>query len=189
MTRDQYIKKFDSTAIYSTMGTGLFPSVMIAQGILESSDRNGKVANSILAREYHNHFGIKASKSWEGDTVSIRTGEYIAGQYKTIKDEFRAYKSPKESFKDRVKFLQENPRYTKGGVFTANSPQAQAWALQNSGYATSPTYAKTLINLIEKHDLEELDTRQNRIKITRNVSIVVGIIAIAIALVFYLLNQ
>jgi flagellum-specific peptidoglycan hydrolase FlgJ len=150
--RLNYIKQYTSAVINAAKGTGLFPSLFMAQAILESG--NGQ---STLAKKYNNHFGIKASKNWKGKVIDMNTREVFDGKEVYIKDGFRWYNNPLDSFIDRVSFLKNNPRYTKHGVFTAQSPEAQADALQRAGYATAPNYAQTLKWLIQKYNLKSLD--------------------------------
>ncbi len=138
--------------------TGLFPSVMMAQAILESSDKYGIPGNSVLARKYNNHFGIKADKSWQGKKVNLKTREVLEGGEVIIADYFRVYDDPARSFTDRVRFLQKNKRYAKARVFLSPSPDAQAEALQAAGYATDPQYAAILKRLISKCKLNGLDS-------------------------------
>ncbi len=152
--RRDYIKKYTSLVIRASKGTGLFPSVFMAQAILESG--NGQ---SPLAKKYNNHFGIKASRDWKGKVIDMRTREVFNGKDVYIKDGFRWYDNEIDSFKDRVAFLKVNSRYTQHGVFTAKTPEAQARALQRAGYATDPDYAKTLIWLIKTYNLKELDEK------------------------------
>lgn len=155
--RIEYIKKYAPLIIAITKGTKIFPSVMMAQAILES--RNGE---SILASKYNNHFGIKATKDWTGKTVNLNTREVVNNKDVYIKDNFRFYHTVKNSFKDHAKFLKENPRYTKGGVFSAKNPKQQTRSLQNSGYATSPKYASTLNWIIKEYKLENMDIHKSK---------------------------
>jgi flagellum-specific peptidoglycan hydrolase FlgJ len=157
MTRQEYIQKFRNVVIEAAKGTGLFPSVMMAQAILESSDKNGVPGNSSLAKIYNNHFGIKADKSWTGKKINLKTREVFDGKEVVIGDFFRVYDEAIQSFKDRVAFLKKHSRYTKAGVFTAQTPEAQASALQLAGYATDPNYASMINSLIKKLNLQELD--------------------------------
>ncbi len=186
MTRLEYIQHFKKSVISVTKGTGLFPSVMMAQAILESSD-----GNSELAKKYNNHFGIKADSSWRGDVINMNTGEYLQGQYVTIKDGFRVYENPKDSFDDRVTFLQENPRYEKAGVFSASTPKEQIQALQNAGYSTSPNYASTLLSIMTKYNLFSLDELQEKMIRNRRYLILAVFIFFLISggLYFYLVNK
>lgn len=157
MTRQAYIEKFRDIVREAVHGTGLFASVMMAQAILESADKNGIPGNSTLARVYHNHFGIKSGTSWRGKRVNLRTREVLEGKCVTMDDYFRVYDDATQSFRDRVRFLIRNGRYMRHGVFRATTPQAQADALQAAGYATDPHYARLLKLLIERHKLTTLD--------------------------------
>lgn len=151
--RLEYIKRFTNAVVNAAKGTGLFPSLFMAQAILESG--NG---TSSLASKYNNHFGIKASKDWKGKVIDMKTREVFDGKDVYIKDGFRWYDNPNDSFKDRADFLKKNPRYTKYGVFTAKTPEEQADALQRAGYATDPNYASTLKWIINKYNLKALDS-------------------------------
>lgn len=156
LNRAQWIESHADVIRQTLAGSGIFPAVAIAQLIVESqgkwTDGNYYIGQSILAKHYNNYFGIKAAGGWNGATVTLKTGEYIGGKKVTVNGTFRAYPSFGASLFDYVKFLKENPRYTTHGVFTANTPQKQAEALQAAGYATSPNYAtllKSVINSIE----------------------------------------
>lgn len=154
MTRQQYIDTYKDAAVYSTIGTGLFPSVQLAQGIVESG--NG---NSVLAQPpYNNHFGIKADQSWTGPSVNMATREVVNGADTTQGAYFRVYPNADASYADRVKFLQDNSRYTNNGVFSAPDPMSQLQALQAAGYATDPNYASIIDQVLTNNDLTVLDT-------------------------------
>lgn len=142
-SRQIFIQKVAAPAQQACKGTGLFPSLMIAQAILESGE--GK---SGLSASYNNYFGIKAGGGWTGKTVTLPTREVLNGKSVTVQAAFRAYNSLLDGFKDRCKFLRDNPRYAKAGVFTAATPEAQAEAFQKAGYATDPQYAKLLCQII-----------------------------------------
>lgn len=157
LTRSEFINKFADTVKKASYGTGLFPSLFMAQAILESADSKGNPGNSGLARNHNNFFGIKADKSWTGAKAILKTREVIDGKEVYVDEPFRKYKTPFDSFVDRVLFLQKNKRYANNGVFSAKTPEAQAEALQRAGYATDPNYSKMLISLINKHGLKSLD--------------------------------
>lgn len=157
MTRRDYIEKYTHAAIDSTKGNGLFPSLVMAQAILESSDKYGQPGESHLAKHYNNHFGIKADKGWKGKKVNLKTGEVLENKAVTIMDYFRVYEHALQSFVDRNDFLINNSRYRKAGVFDAPTPEKQADTLQKAGYATDPAYAAKLKNLIQTYNLKELD--------------------------------
>lgn len=153
MTRTAYIAVIAPLAVQARKEyPALFPSLAIAQAILESG--NGR---SELASKYNNHFGIKANSAWKGKVVSMRTKEVYDTREVTVVDGFRVYDTIQDSFADRNRFLARNRRYTTNGVFSATTPQAQAQALQRAGYATDPKYATKLIDLMAGQGLERFD--------------------------------
>ena len=152
MTREEYIDRYKDEAISATRGTGLFPSVLMTQGIVESN--NG---NSLLASKYNNHFGIKADSSWKGEKVNMQTREVFSGNSVVIGDYFRVYKTAEEGFRDRTNFLLSNPRYRAAGVFNAKTPEEQIEALKRAGYATDPAYVSILTSVLHRYNLSALD--------------------------------
>ena len=144
VSRNEFVIKYYPFVKNITSGTGIYIETLLAQAILESQGKvNGVylVGGSLLAKNYNNLFGIKASSGWKGAAVNLKTREVFANQSVTITDTFRVYNSPEDSMKDYVTFLKVNPRYTKAGVFEAKSYKDQAAALQKGGYATDPNYA------------------------------------------------
>lgn len=153
LSTSQYIDKIGNDAVKSTKGTNLFPSVLIAQAIIESG--NG---SSSLAREpYNNHFGIKATSSWKGSRVEMMTSEFINGKWIKVKQPFRAYPNTVSSLKDRNKLFNLS-RYKK--VLTAITPEEQATEIHKAGYATAPTYAASLITIINRYNLKRFDEKK-----------------------------
>ena len=125
---------------------GVPASITLAQGILESGSGKSK-----LAVEANNHFGIKCHDTWSGATMHIDDD--------APNECFRKYKSVDQSFEDHSVFLKK-PRYEE--LFALEITDYKGWAqgLKKCGYATSPTYAKCLIDLIEKYELTQFDTEQ-----------------------------
>ncbi len=158
--RKVFVDKYTDAVINGVGNTGLFPSVKMAQAILESADKNGIPGNSQLAKLHNNFFGIKAGKSWKGDIVNMPTREVINGKSVMMSQVFRKYAKPADSFQDHTNFLMTNKRYITGGVFSASTPELQASALQKSGYATDPNYATTLVKIIDKYNLKTLDEKK-----------------------------
>lgn len=133
-----------STAIQQMVKYKIPASITLAQAILESGCGNGE-----LARKGNNHFGIKCH-DWKGATILIDDNKE--------NECFRAYASAEESFEDHSLFLTTKKRYA--GLFSTPITDYSAWArgLKNAGYATNPSYASLLINLIEELKLYELDS-------------------------------
>jgi len=130
--------------------TGIPASIKMAQAILESGG-----GTSTLSHKAKNHFGIKCSNNWQGDTYYHEDDDYKNG--KLIKSCFRKYKSPSESFIAHSEFLQVNRRYAS--LFELDPTDYHGWAkgLKKAGYATAKTYDKRLISLIEEYELYNLD--------------------------------
>ena len=152
----KFIEEIKDEAIKNYKEYKILPSITIAQAILESS-----WGESDLAQIYNNLFGIKADSSWKGESVLLETFEFYDTK---IEDKFRVYSNKNQSIKDHAKFLVDNQRYKKYGVFEAKTYIEQAYALQNAGYSTSEDdsgqkrYAKDLIELIRQYNLQLIDS-------------------------------
>lgn len=140
MSREEYILKFKDLAISEMKRSGIPASITLAQGCLESS--NG---NSRLATEGNNHFGIKCKKNW--------TGKRIHHTDDAPNECFRKYNNAEESYVDHSDFLVNSPRYA--ALFTLHISDYKQWAhgLKKAGYATDPSYADRLIKIIEDNQL------------------------------------
>jgi len=128
---------------------GFFRSVIIAQAAIESN-----WGRSSLSAKYNNYFGIKASKSWKGKTVNMKTGEVFDGKQVTINSNFRVYDSLAESIRDRNRLLRM-PRYK--AVEPAATPQAQAEAIKTAGYCTATNYVTSIMATIKANNLTQYD--------------------------------
>ena len=141
-----YIDKYKEMAMQQQQKYRIPASITLAQGLLESG-----AGRSRLAREANNHFGIKVPGGW--------TGPYILVDDDRPKEKFRKYRSAEESYEDHSLFLKK-PRYSR--LFTYRITAYKAWAkgLKACGYASSPTYAQSLIRFIEMYSLHQFDTRK-----------------------------
>lgn len=141
---EEYIDMYKDLAIDNMREYKIPASIKMAQAILESGSGNGR-----LAREAHNHFGIKCKNTWTGK--SVRHTDDAPDEC------FRMYDSTEESFKDHSEFLAYRPYYKK--LFTLDPSDYVGWAkgLKQAGYATDPKYAEKLISIIERYELYELD--------------------------------
>lgn len=156
---EDFIKRNAADVIRSVQKTSLFPSVKMAQMIIESSgkDANGKfgIGKGLAVRKANNYFGIKADRRWQGKKVALSTprdGKPISY--------FRVYPTALDSMKDHTNFLLVNSRYKAHGVFTSANPFIQVEALQRAGYSESPNYSKALRGLINAYNLTALDNKK-----------------------------
>jgi flagellum-specific peptidoglycan hydrolase FlgJ len=151
-----FIIKHSKDVIKSVNGKKIFPSIKMAQMIIESSgrDENGKfgIGKGLAVRKANNYFGIKADKRWKGRKIALSTPK--DGKPVSL---FRVYTSPLDSLLDHTQFLLKNSRYSTNHVFEAKTPQGQAEALQRAGYSESPTYSRALIALVKAYKLTDLD--------------------------------
>lgn len=138
-----YIEKYKDLAVEQMEKHRIPASITLAQGLLESG-----AGNSDLAKKSNNHFGIKCGSNWFGPTTS----HFDDGRNEC----FRVYSTVRESYEDHSQFLQKE-RYNR--LFRLSPVDYKGWArgLKSCGYATSPTYADRLIDLIELYELNKLD--------------------------------
>jgi len=65
-----------------------------------------------------------------------------------MRDAFRAYEDPSQSFHDYADFLQSNPRYQQA-LSQADDAEAFTRSLQAAGYATDPQYADKILRIAD----------------------------------------
>lgn len=160
-----FVKKYYLFAKQSEKDSGISALALLTQASLESGWANHAPGNML--------FGIKADKNWKGQKQLITTTEYHKTdtviypeilsieppndvhpktyKYK-VRDWFRAYDSPTESFTDHANFLKKNKRYANA-LKVAHIPELFLSELAKAGYATAPNYnailqsvLKTIIN-------------------------------------------
>ncbi len=148
-------------------------SITLAQAALETSYGRKVKGN--------NYFGIKdkTKKSSKTTTTEYYTAEEAeANSYKivskkkvivkgktlykcSIKDHFKQYKSPWESFRAHSVFLSKNARYaplfTGGKSFEAWADKIGSMKQGGVGYATDPVYGRLLKKIIQRYHLDLLD--------------------------------
>ena len=143
----EYIKKYSSMAVDQMRRHRIPASIILSQGLLESA-----AGKSTLATEAHNHFGIKVSTGWNGP--------YIVRDDDAKGEHFRKYQTDAESFEDHSLFLKKQ-RYSKLFLLDIRDYRGWAYGLKECGYATNPTYAETLIRIIENYQLYNYDGFQS----------------------------
>ena len=142
-----YIDQYHDMAVEQMLKYKIPASITLAQGLLESG-----AGRSELARIGNNHFGIKCHE-WRGR--SMRKDDDLRNEC------FRVYDNARQSFEDHSKFLHQHRRYAR--LFQLRLTDYKGWArgLKECGYATSPTYAQALINIIELYQLDRYDRQRN----------------------------
>ncbi len=145
-SQQDFINSIKDGAIESYKKYHVLPSLTIAQAILESGWGKSAIGNNL--------FGIKAGSDWTGKTQTVGTSEYGSRGYYHINDTFRDYDSISDSIEDHAKLL-TNSRYDS--VRAATDYKTACREVQKDGYATAPSYADSLIELIEQYDLDQWD--------------------------------
>lgn len=128
--------------------SGVPVSVIIGQSIKESGWNH-----SSLARRHHNYFGIKAGSRWTGKTTNMFSREYDAQGDR--RSDFRSYDSPHEGIMGYAD-LMKLERYR--GMREADNYLEAIQALSTSGYATDRRYSQGVKSLVEKYNLDQLDS-------------------------------
>lgn len=148
--KEVFLLKLSPYAQELSTSHGVRPSLLVAQAALESN-----WGNSQLAEESNNYFGIKSKNGREYSTKEFRQGEW-----QEVKSYFKEYDSVYDSILDYADLLKNGTSWNSNlyeEVVQANSYQEAARALTQAGYATDPTYAEKLIEVIEQYQLDELD--------------------------------
>lgn len=139
-----YIARYGNLAVDQMKKYGIPASITLAQGLLESD-----AGRSTLAVKCNNHFGIKCHNDW--------TGRKMYHDDDARQECFRCYSDADDSYRDHSLFLVNGSRYQS--LFKLSVTDYKGWAkgLKAAGYATSPTYADKLIEIIERYGLDRYD--------------------------------
>lgn len=152
--KQAFLDKYADAITIACDGTGIFPSVKIAQAALETGWGQHIVGN--------NMFGIKAQGDptpyWHGEKVAAGTTEVLNGQTVHITSNFRKYATVSDSISDHNLLLINNSHYAN--VLSAKTPEEQCRALQSADYATGSSYAQKLISTINANNLKRYDLKK-----------------------------
>jgi uncharacterized protein (TIGR02594 family) len=98
----------------------------------------------------NNLYNIKADKGWNGPSKVFHVPEDINGRKVWVDDPFRVYSSYEESLRDRMAFLDKNPRYAamkQPGIKGDYAKELKA--LKEARFATNPNYVPNILGIIE----------------------------------------
>ncbi len=140
----KYIDRFKKTAMAEHNQYCIPASITLAQGILESASGQSKLVNKT-----NNHFGIKCIGNCNNKNSYMMADD---DPY----DRFIKYKSAWFSYRHHSRFLISNSRY-EPCFKCGNDYKCWAKQLKKCGYATSKTYDKKLIKIIETYKLYQYD--------------------------------
>lgn len=149
----KFIKDIAFDAYLSGNEYGIYPSIIIAQAVLESS--SGK--SDLSKHPNNNLFGVKGF--YEGESVQMKTREDDgSGKLFFIYANFKKYPDKGASLRDHSQLLREglNGYYYGAWRENAKTPEEAAEFLQGR-YATDTKYASKLMKIIKNYNLERFD--------------------------------
>lgn len=155
MTPQAFLAEIGPAAREAQRRTAIPASVSLAQAILESG-----WGRSQLAQQGKNLFGIKADKSWHGETLNMPTKEFIHNRWTVVDARWRKYATWQDSIEDHAAFFYANPRY-QAALRCVRDYAAFARAVQICGYATAPHYAAKLLTIIDGRELTRFDAPES----------------------------
>ncbi len=176
--QEKFVKNYYTHAEQASKQTGIPALFALAQSALETGWGRTIKGNMM--------FGVKKGTGknyggWSGDTQLITTTEYAStatrrfpfiypgyptktasGKWKyRIKDVFRAYSSPADSFIDWAGLLFTNRRYRPALAYR-KQPYRFAQQIAQAGYATDPNYAEKLQKIMRS--IEKIIDRHHKKK-------------------------
>lgn len=154
MEHSEFIKWLGEKVIATYSKYKILPSLIIAQGILESG-----WGNTELAREYCNYFGLK----WYNDSVCRPYGavnmmtkeEYQVGHVTSIITPFCVFDNVEQSIDCLCRWYWERPKYAE--LIGCTDYRKACLLVKQCGYATDSRYTNKLIRLIDDYNLFKFD--------------------------------
>jgi peptidoglycan hydrolase FlgJ len=140
--KQHFLESLRPHAEAAEAATGVPARFILAQAALESG-WGDKVIRSGDGQSSFNLFGIKAGKSWSGESVEASTTEYRQGMPMKLTQRFRAYADFGAAFTDYANLLK-----SRFGEAVSADAETFAQGLANGGYATDPAYAGKLKTVI-----------------------------------------
>lgn len=140
-------------ATQAAAALGVSARLLIAQSALETGWGRHTLRLDD-GRSSYNLFGIKAGPDWAGPAVRRPSLEFRDGVLAPEVSYFRAYRSPAQSLRDYVDFIQSNPRY-RAALEQAGDDAGFIRAIHHAGYATDPRYADKVIDILNGDALED----------------------------------
>jgi flagellum-specific peptidoglycan hydrolase FlgJ len=141
-TSQSYIEKFKDNAVRIMHETGVPASIVLAVAMHESA--NG---NSNIAKNLNNQFGVKGG----GTNVYYKNNKKVHTAYKK-------YDSVMDSFQDFARIMTERKQFSHlAETLTHYDYLNWAKGIQHNGYCSSHTWAKEVLNIIQKYNLNTFD--------------------------------
>jgi flagellar protein FlgJ len=127
---------------------GIKAEILIAQAALETG-WGQKIIKRTDGSSSYNLFGIKAGRSWSGESTTVSTLEYRDGVMHKEPANFRSYDSFQQSFDDYVEFVKQGAHYQQALKHDGDA-RRYIHSLQDAGYASDPMYAEKVIDIMDR---------------------------------------
>lgn len=149
MTPQEFIDWLEPSAQEQCKPYDLPPSVVIAQGALESGWGKYVIGN-------YNFFGRKWNG--EGPYIEVPTQEWNGSAYVTETDKFQDYPDLLHAIDDWCILITQEPAYANAwGVWCNTHDVEQFVNALGPVYATDPDYADKVISTIRANELTQYD--------------------------------
>mgnify|MGYP001943243385 CR=1 FL=1 len=145
-TVQDYVNRYSETAVSEMQRTGIPASVLLAQGVLESS-----FGNSQLAIQANNHFNI-ACGNWQGELFY-----QWSPKEKQKPSCYRVYDVADESYMEYSNFLIKNKSLSDLLAYQTTNYKKWANAIHKEGLIAKGYPASQLIMVIETYELAAFD--------------------------------
>lgn len=146
--RREFLSQIAKAALESGRLHNVPPSVILAQAALESG-----WGRSRLARDHHNLFGIKASKTQR--SAQFNTLEFGQKGAHIVQARFRSFDSVEQSISHHGDLLSSDARYATTRLVGDNWRSFVAELAPI--YASDPAYAARITQIIERYKLDRWD--------------------------------
>ncbi|MES2279378.1 MAG: glucosaminidase domain-containing protein [Bacteroidota bacterium] len=151
-TSASYIEKFKDNAIEIMHQSGIPASIILGIAMHESG--NG---NSAIAKNLNNQFGMK------GGTTSV----YYKNK-KKVKSAYKQYDSIMDSFNDFARVITEKKKFSHlAEQFSSVDYVGWVKGIERSGYASSKKWGKQVLAIINKYQLNALDSKTDSTEFTQ----------------------
>lgn len=114
---------------------------IVSQAIVETG--NG---TSTLSQVYHNHFGLKCGKYWNGNRISMTTKEEINGSIIDVFDDFRVYRTDADGVAGFFDFI-ATKRYEN--LQKCTTPREWLEVIKSDGYCTASDYVEVCMKYVD----------------------------------------
>jgi len=169
-----FVKEYYSYAKQSENETGVPALVQLAQAAIESGWGKHAPGNNFHGIKLgswpkkkgqllttHEYFKDDKQGRRFPEVINITWSEKKQKFLYRVKDWFRKYNTPGESFEDHANLIRRLSRYAK--AFDTDTPEDFVREVHRGGYSTSPTYSDFVIKVMKtiKNCIDEIEIKSS----------------------------